>query len=256
MGKKMSVPVARADEVPVQVAHCVTPELWKQLYQDTETKFKEVDGLWGALFIIFGCCPPHFPVWKCCPAECECCPKCLNSGGYCCCIPQTIERVTDEIIVKHQAAFKAVGVELTSSGLNRHRYKTYTSGGVSHGGGGGAHGGGKASTTESKERLQPTISITLRAETVNPELPAAIVPSNPLMGTMQAPGVVAAPVAEAVIEPADQNAGGGAGTAAAAPAADEQDPKERLKKLTELKEAGLLTEEEFATKRAEIISTI
>jgi hypothetical protein len=49
-------------------------------------------------------------------------------------------------------------------------------------------------------------------------------------------------------------AGREAGAAEAKPATD--DPTERLKKLTQMKDAGLINDEEFATKKAEILADL
>jgi hypothetical protein len=50
--------------------------------------------------------------------------------------------------------------------------------------------------------------------------------------------------------------GNPATAAAAAPAAPEPDPIERLKKLDELRAAGIVTDSEFAEKKAQILSQI
>ncbi len=63
----------------------------------------------------------------------------------------------------------------------------------------------------------------------------------------------AAPPPPAVAAPAAPAAAGGASTAASAPALGPQDPEERLRKLKDLRDKGLITPEEYEKKRQEIL---
>jgi len=54
--------------------------------------------------------------------------------------------------------------------------------------------------------------------------------------------------------PSDGVPGGGSGSPSAGPAALSDDAYEQLKKLGELREAGILTDEEFQAKKAQILA--
>jgi len=88
--RKFGVRTSTKQEVPLQVAHCVPVEMWKSLHEDVEARMHAVE-------VNTGCWSKEYDA-------------------------HSMEVHANEIVQKHGEAFKAVGVELTSTGLNPWRY--------------------------------------------------------------------------------------------------------------------------------------
>jgi hypothetical protein len=136
-----------ADEVPIEIAHIVSPEMWKSFFEDLQAQY---DASWTSK-LAAGPCNWH-------DSMCCCCFMCrTNACG--CCITGEIKGAASTIISKHESSFRSVGCKMENMGINSGRYSHFST------------GDGNSQTV--KEFDNYTLSIKFTPNNPNPDLPTA-----------------------------------------------------------------------------------
>jgi len=99
-----------ADEVPIELAHIVSPEMWKSFFGDLQAQY---DASWTS----------KLPAGPCNWHDSElCCCKLCRSDHLGCCIAKEINGVASTTISKHESSFESAGCKMENMGINGARY--------------------------------------------------------------------------------------------------------------------------------------
>jgi hypothetical protein len=136
------VPQHNADEVPIEIAHIVSPEMWKSFFEDLQAQY---DASWTSM-LPAGPCNWH--------DGCLCFCGMFSSNQCGCCITGEIKGVAVTTISKHESSFESVGCKMENMGINRARYE--------------------AGAQQSRKDFDAyTLSIKFTPNNPNPDLPTA-----------------------------------------------------------------------------------
>ena len=207
--------VQDAANVPPTVAHCVTPEMWKELFEDLQQEYDGWD-TWNKYIYHAG-----LPLLPAC--------LCQNSFYGCCfCYNTLVERLTSNVVEKHRSRFASHGAELSHIGTLDSRYWSdpYSA----------------DSSTSIKKKHSPTIKVKIKAKEVNPEVAARVTElERQYESQANAVGLFGSMFGSTQVAP---------------PGSVGPSVTERLTELNQLKEAGLLNDEEYAAKKKAIVESL
>jgi hypothetical protein len=205
-----------ADVVPIEIAHCVTPEMWRSFFEDLQNKY-DASG-YSKFLLCHGGCTPCFGGSSCGCLPCGPENSASTDCSMLCCFSPSITSDTNSVCSKHAGAFEAAGCEITNLGMSKSRYE-WT--------------GGESASTR-KLFAARTLCIKFKPNNPNPQAPAPTHTHTPT--AVVDPAAVYPIVTQGEVgKPANG------------------DLVKKMLGLKELLDGGVLTQEEFDTKKGELL---